>query len=345
MDRPDVDVVILTEGGESRGYGHFTRCSGLQDALLQAGHRVKLWVDCQEPLPAGVVSGAAYEAFAWSSNLDRVLTSDGPPAINSVVDSYLADRELLDAIASRSFACFFFDDVGGRGYPDGTVINAAMGAESLYRRHSQGTRYLVGPKYAVLRKEFWSPRAYVVRNRIEHVLVALGSGVDEEKAGSVAARITGCLPRVKVTVVHEAACSCSADDKVAGLKWVWDVLPHRFIDLALRSDLAICSGGQVLVELACLGVPAISIITADNQRASVSGFEDEGFAACAGALGDPACMSEIKAILGQYLAAEARFRRSAMGRQLVDGEGAMRVARAIGDALRPVQPPAEKDNE
>ncbi|MBN1837577.1 MAG: hypothetical protein JW820_17100, partial [Spirochaetales bacterium] len=220
-----MDVVILTEAGDGRGYGHVARCYGLHEALVQAGRNVKLWVDCAEPVPDCVISGSAYQTFDWMDVLDSVLTADRASSVISVIDSYRVDRQLLDAIVSRSSSCFFFDDTGSRDYPNGTVINAAIHAESLYPRRPKGTRYLLGPSYAVLRKGFWSPRPYEVRSRVRRALVALGSGVDRKTARSVALSLEGCLAGAKVTVLHEAARSRPPGDGMERFDWAWDLPP------------------------------------------------------------------------------------------------------------------------
>jgi len=329
-----VDVEILTEAGGSRGFGHVARCSGLKEALVEAGQSVRLWIDTPTPLPAAIIAGTVYQPFDWTTDLERLQEQIGSTSVVTAVDSYQASATVLAEIASRSRGCFFFDDTGRLDYPPGTVINAAVNANSLYSRRDTLNRYLLGPQYAVLRKDFWSARAYEVRTWIRRALVVLGTGVASRTAQSIAECILESLPGTTVTVVHEAAHSRRSVCEGEVLRWVWNLEPGEFIDLALGSDLAVCSGGQTLAELACLGVPAISIVTAANQRTNVEGFESMGFTVSIGRLEESSCLHKLESVLARYQSAKERAGRSKVGKRLVDGKGALRIARAIVDTSR-----------
>ena len=53
---------------------------------------------------------------------------------------------------------------------------------------------------------------------------------------------------------------------------------------------------------------------------------DIRFSAFAGSLDDPACPPELSALLRELLPFEVRVQRSGIGRKLIDGKGASRVA-------------------
>ncbi len=327
MADQEIRAIILTEAGRGRGKGHLSRCFGLLAALAQAGHQARMWVDCEESLPAGISVGD------WKRSLDRFLPAGGSRELVTAVDSYEADRALLEAIAARSGRCCFFDDCARLDYPDGVLVNAAVNADSLYPTRRDGLRYLTGPRYTVLQKAFWRSPPLRIRRKVQRVLVTLGSAVTAAKVQEVSVSIRRALPEAQITLLHPVAETAAVRAR-DGIRWAWETEPERFCALARSSDVAVCAGGQTLLELASLGVPAICLLTAANQKPNALGLQKAGFSAFAGSLDDPTCLDELGALLRKLLSFEVRTQRSRIGRELVDGKGACRVAAELfGDPL------------
>ena len=316
-----MQALILTEAGRGRGNGHVSRCTGLLEAFRQSGHEVQMWVDSDQPLPDGIAVGD------WKRDLDRFLPAGAPRNLVTVVDSYEADRTLLETIAARSLRCCFFDDFARLDYPDGILVNAAVDADLLYPTRRDGVRYLMGPRYAVLRKAFWRKHPYRIRNHIGAVLVALGSSVTAQQIQAVISTLKDLLPAAAVKILHESA--PQRRTPTSEVDWLWNLSPEQMADLALGCDLAICSGGQILVELATLGVPAATIATADNQRPAVAGSEHAGFSTHLGDLDDPSSLSRLRSLVPLLTKAAERRRRSHRGRTFIDGRGAARLVRVL----------------
>lgn len=317
-----MQALILTEAGRGRGNGHLSRCTGLREAFHQSGHEARMWVDSDQPLPDGIAAGD------WKRHLDRFLPAGAQRDLVTVVDSYQADRELLETIAARSRICCFFDDYARLEYPDGILVNAAVDADLLYPTRRDDVRYLTGPRYAVLRKEFWNKQPYGIRNRIETILVALGSSVTRRQIQAVISTLRTSLPATGIRVLYDSVVHRNTPG--TSVDWLGNLAPGHLIATAIACDLAICSGGQILLELACLGVPAVTIATAKNQRGNVAGFEHAGFSTHLGELDDPACHTRLRSLLPPLSVAAERKRRSRRGRMFIDGRGADRVVRVLG---------------
>ena len=104
--------------------------------------------------------------------------------------------------------------------------------------------------------------------------------------------------------------------------------------LMLSCDLAVSAAGTTLYELCTLGLPSVSFIMAQNQSVSARAFAAAGAIPCAGALSENA--DEALKVIFQFLKDfsadnSCHKRKSAQKtmRGLVDGSGAMRIARAL----------------
>jgi UDP-2,4-diacetamido-2,4,6-trideoxy-beta-L-altropyranose hydrolase len=325
MAEQAMQALILTEAGRGRGNGHLSRCTGLWEAFQHYGHKARLVVDSDQLLPDGIAPGD------WKRDLDQVLPAGAPRELVTVVDSYEADRALLETIAARSRSCCFFDDYARLEYPDGTLVNAAFEADLLFPIRRDGVRYLTGPRYAVLRKPFWEKRPYLVRERIEHVIVSLGSVATARGCLDVAASILHILPEAEMVLLGEWKAASAVACPREGVRCLWISEPERLIDKALQSDLAVCSGSQVLLEMACLGVPAVTLQTADNQEATIAGFRKAGYSVNAGPFASPKQTNLLRTAIEELLPAGERQRRSSLGRELVDGQGAPRIVQTLSE--------------
>ena len=95
------------------------------------------------------------------------------------------------------------------------------------------------------------------------------------------------------------------------------------------ADLAISAAGSTCWELACIGVPAIVIAVADNQRDIARGVDEAGTARNLGWWESVGAADIAAAVDGLVHDAAARRAMRRRGRALVDGRGAERVVAAV----------------
>jgi UDP-2,4-diacetamido-2,4,6-trideoxy-beta-L-altropyranose hydrolase len=101
----------------------------------------------------------------------------------------------------------------------------------------------------------------------------------------------------------------SVDDMAARMAW---------------ADLAIVAAGSTCWELACCGVPMIAIPVADNQLAVSEALSSLGVGVVLPQDGD--VRGAVDQLIGDHARRAAMARR---GRELVDGQGPLRVCRAL----------------
>ena len=105
--------------------------------------------------------------------------------------------------------------------------------------------------------------------------------------------------------------------------------PLKMSELMLRPDLAVTAGGSTCYETACMGLPSIAVAVADNQRPLTDKLNELGVLICIGSAEavERKLAPEVAALLGDR---ERRANMSRRGRELIDGCGALRIARKIG---------------
>ena len=99
------------------------------------------------------------------------------------------------------------------------------------------------------------------------------------------------------------------------------------------ADVCVSAAGSTARELACVGVAGLDIVLVDNQEAAGRAIRKFGFGRVLGwheDLNEEAIRAAVRDVL---TSTEERDRMGRWGRELVDGQGALRVAAAIGELV------------
>jgi UDP-2,4-diacetamido-2,4,6-trideoxy-beta-L-altropyranose hydrolase len=333
-------ALFRCDGGARTGMGHVVRCRALAGALRAMGWRCA-FAASRETVPylagedVAVVepraAGAAQTAAAGEACGAKVL----------VVDHYGLDAEFEAAARGGAALVAVIDDLANRPHRCDVLLDSNPGRstcdyESLVGSH---TRLLLGLEHALLRPEFGqrrSPAALPVRERAGRLLLYLGAA-DPGSASERALQAVALLadPVLEATLLvgpaNERRASLERAAQAVGVAVVVD--PPDVAGLMLDSDMALAVASTGSLELACLGVPSLLVIAADNQRGLASALQIGGAGTLLGendAL-EPASVAAAIAALAADAARRAGMR--AAGRGLVDGQGAARAAAAIAGML------------
>jgi len=298
------------------GSGHLARCLALTQAWRDTGGEVILLIDDHD---------------SW---VDRYATEgvdvrpvDAPTSSDPdwlVVDGYRFGPDEGRAARARGARILVIDDQGlGRAGPADSLLDQNLGASTdRYRDRVTSDRVLLGPRFALLRREVSVARPAAedrpVPGRARRVLLSVG----------------GDPPPPVLGLFEAMAADLGRDHEVRWLRGAADVSVEM-----LEADLAVAASGSTCWELCCLGVPMAVLATTGNQRPVAEALGLAGIALDLGTLEQVEGARALEAI--RELAGDAgrRQRMIAAGMDLVDARGAKRVvAHMRGDllSLRPV---------
>lgn len=196
---------------------------------------------------------------------------------------------------------------------------------------------LIGPRYALLRQEFHSARdkslARRAAPRLERLLISLG-GVDltnltEQVLQALARSDLADLAEVVVVLGPTAPWYERVQALAATLPWPTTVRRNvdNMADLMAASDLAIGAAGTTSWERCALGLPAVVLVLAENQRVGAHALEQSG---CVRLLDSPESIAtDLAGILARCRDPAALKAMSLAAAGVTDGQGAARVADAI----------------
>jgi UDP-2,4-diacetamido-2,4,6-trideoxy-beta-L-altropyranose hydrolase len=336
----DEPLLIRADASAEIGTGHVMRCLALAQAWQAGGGSVYFIGEITGALESRLrdegITLHALESTPGKKN-DALETARKAQAVGApwvVVDGYHFDGLYQRRLREEGVRVLLLDDYGHADHYDADlVLNQNIDAEAtLYDSKSEHTELLLGPRYALLRKEFWSwrePRR-TPQPKAGRVLVTLG-GADPDNCTEMVVRALSRLNRedLRCTVViggsnpneRSIAAAAKRTDVSVGLRS--DV--SDMASLMAEHDVAVSAGGSTCWELAFLGVPNVILVLADNQRGIAEGLDEAGTAINLG-WHESVEASAIRDHVESLLTHEKRRLRMAQAAQtLVDGKGAGRV--------------------
>jgi spore coat polysaccharide biosynthesis predicted glycosyltransferase SpsG/RimJ/RimL family protein N-acetyltransferase len=310
-------ISVLTEGGGKVGFGHLARCI----ALIQGfrGMRTRLEIKFIVNGDARArnflkLSRANFKIFNWLKDYKMTMGLIRGSAI-VVIDSYLAPKSFYAKIKGSSESPYVavIDDYNRLNYDANVIINPSVCSENEagYTKKSQ-VKHLAGPKYVILRKEFWMPSKKKISRNLKKVMITFG-GIQH-----------ACLVAKIVDLLIELNLNFSIVK--TGNK---PFTPGRMRSLMERADLCISAGGQTTYELARCGVPVIGICFADNQKRNLECWQKIGFIKYAGRHNRKDLRVKLRSAISNLSDYRKRLIISRLGRKLIDGKGVRRIVKFI----------------
>jgi spore coat polysaccharide biosynthesis predicted glycosyltransferase SpsG len=322
-------VVIFTEGSRQIGMGHLTRSLSLAQALSLLGAEV-LFVVAGDDFAQSLV-----ESFKFPARMVPLLDSlkELPRGNIAFVDSYLAGQPFYLRVAQSFEKKLYLDDYFRLDYPEGTILNyiPGLGIPNKFRNRS----LLWGENYHLLRREFWEVPPKEVKPEVKNILVTFGGDDIRNLTPKVAEILLKHLRGVNLhTVVgggfkNREQLLELAKSHPQRVKLHFNLSAEGMKDLMLHCDLAVSAGGQTLFELARVGLPTIAVGVAQNQENNLKGFSKLGFLESPFWWTEENFEEKLIGVLEKLLPQRVRKEKSTRGREIIDGKGALRVARFL----------------
>lgn len=257
-----------------------------------------------------------------------------------IVDHYALDARWEQALKPHYRRLMVIDDLADRPHACDLLLDQTFGRQSEdYRVWVPGDcQVLCGSGYALLRPEFAALRSYSLQRRVRpqlrQLLITMG-GIDKDNAtGRVldALRASPLSGDCRITVVMGPNAPWLDEVKRQALSMPWPIEVLVGVSdmarLMADSDLAVGAAGATSWERCCLGLPAIMLVLADNQRLVAQGLEQGKAARVIEQLQDTDyCLPVLLKHLSEYPASLQLMSQSAA--RIVDGQGVNAVVHLL----------------
>lgn len=354
-----MNIVFRVDASVAIGSGHVFRCLTLARALREKGAKASFICRAHE----GHLSELIMQNHFETTLLPPVVTMDecdhgvehalwlGSPwrqdaeetrvAIEAmgtipdwlVVDHYAIDRKWEGSLRDMVGQLMVIDDLADRMHDCDVLLDQNLVARMLTRYDDKAPAAcikLLGPDYALLHPVYslLHDRSLPRAGRIRRIFIFFGGFDPHNLTGrALAAFLLTKRSDINVDVViakdspHEDSIRKQIESH--GNIRVFTALP-TLAELLAKADLAIGAGGATNWERLCVGLPAIVITVAANQRPIARELSERGLVRWIGDAGDSDAKGLAK-LLADLFVDGLDEGWSFRCRKAVDGRGAIRV--------------------
>jgi len=274
-------LIIRADASPNIGTGHVMRCLALAEAWQDRGGDVIFISACDAPAINNRIKNEGFSTYPLLREAGNPADAEDTARIAHkhcadwiVVDGYQFGAAYQKKIKDSGLSLLFIDDYGHADhYYADIVLNQNNYANmSFYKNYEPYTRFLLGTRYVLLRREFlkWSGWHREIPDVARKILVTLGGGDPD----NVTLKIVKALKTIEMDGLEVKVV-------VGGANPHFDLLSETVKDLSnftliknadtmpelmAWADIAISGGGSTCWELAFMGVPSIVVPIAENQE-------------------------------------------------------------------------------
>lgn len=336
-------IVFRTDANSNIGFGHLTRCRVLARALTKSK------VPCVLVGPnKNVLTHDDFKVFISTYDKEWTNPEEDVAFVKHIVDKYSAKSVVLDdyritenyqsTLRKNNIKFLKFEAKTDANLFADLIINTNPAVtESSYigHRYNQDVQFLLGSSYSLLREQFsdLSPREPITK--VKNILITFGGGNDR---GAILFCLSALLKSTDPSTQIVIMSGQGNPNNSLITEWIkkegdnrvqLKINPENVLQIFLQSDIAIMAGGTTTYEAACTGLPMFIITIADNQLEQAKAWDSLGAAKFIGAFEDISKQELIDSFSKLLNHIELIQNMSSMGKSLVDGYGAYRVANTI----------------
>lgn len=350
-----VDASVLT------GSGHVMRCLTLAEGLRNAGAAVVFMTRPHKGNLNALIQNKGFELYelsqvsqdyaenatrdeyaAWlgatqeadASETIDILKDKQPDWL--IVDHYAVDECWEKLVRPYAKKIMVIDDLADRKHDCDVLLD--QNYVSGYQRRYIGLvppscTTLLGPDYALLRKEFAEARKSLKPRdgSVKRIFVFFG-GVDH---GNMTGNAIEALSAPEFSHIYADVVIGAANPHRDTIATAIEQCPlatlhvqvENIAELMSMADLALCAGGSATWERLCLGLPSLVVTVADNQVQFTHDLHEKRLIRWIGRAESGVIGEGFRSVLKDaMIQVERNKQESEQGRILVDGHGCERVA-------------------
>ena len=343
-------VLFVVEAGFKAGLGHLLRSRALLLELRARGHAVDLWLRGDDAALAGRDWPAGMQVFHSRESEPIDAAYDGISRLLQrshydwlVIDGYgFYGHALYERFLAHDAKLLMLDDLADRELKADIVLNQNTAHAEVYSGgRVNASRFLLGPQYALIDRAYATSRAIPRTHGPLYCLLVTFGGVDRYgRTERVLKLLEDHQSQLNIIVVAGPYYPHLNKLKSWRSRHALTVV-QNVADLAclLREcDFMISGGGTTVWQACCAGMPMLALKMVDNQSLVIKTLREFDAALCLDVSTSPeknAGISELAfaEVFQQATEASVRESLSMKAMQLVDGDGAGRVADTMASCV------------
>lgn len=323
-------LLVLTEGGGAKGFGHIARCAALTEAfcVLCPSSKVSFMIDTDDEMETFLQEHSAWDVktCSWRKDVAGMLKVIQQSDM-VIIDSYLAPPKTYNRISEVTGGkVIMIDDYGRIEYPYGIVLNPAVSIGDVKYPKESRVEYLYGAKYVTIRKSFWQTAKRDLNENVKKILLAFGGSFYPEFLKKIIDSLKNKYQLEIKYILPSQRYMQDVEKYKESIKILSELTQDEIQKEMSEADLCISGGGQTLYELARCMTPTIGISFALNQRNNLNALTGFGAIDYIGQYNSEDILTRLICAVDKNMCIEYRKAKIEKAKAVIDGNGALRVA-------------------
>lgn len=284
-----MNFLFRADASVTTGAGHIVRCLALADGLHARGNHCTFSVSTETLQTVPILSDSVHEVLELPKlkATDAFLSACPDNLSWLVVDHYQLGIDFESACREKSDRILVIDDLASRDHDADVLIDPTLGRDPAdYKEYvPDNCQLCVGADYALLREQFAMAREQSLarqRDKCRRIFISFGATDPQGYTLTVLKLIAQTRLDVSVDVMMGNLSPYLDEICQFAKSSPFPVRVHEQVTDVARlmadADLAIGAAGSTAWERCCLGLPAIVVVAADNQRQIAASLKTAGAA-------------------------------------------------------------------
>ena len=337
----------LSQGGAEVGFISRNHEGSLNDLICNKGFKLYELPAAASQVMSNNSTRGEYAAWLGTSQEDdasdtiEILKEIQPDWL--IVDHYAIDEAWERFVRPYVKKTMVIDDLADRKHECDLLLNQNY-VKGEHQRYADlippSCTTLLGPQYALLRKEFTKARENLKPRdgSVNRVFVFFG-GVDPD---NMTGKALEALSAPEFSQIYADVVIGAANPYRAAISNAVKQRPQTTLhvqvgtiaELMAKADLALCAGGTTTWERFCLGLPSLVVTIADNQVPFTRDLHQDGLLRWLGTSQEVNTHTLRKRVMQALQDNDRNLQEAKKGMKFVDGNGAKKVAEIIKMQLK-----------
>lgn len=344
-------IYFRVDGNKHIATGHVMRCLAIALELKEKGENCTFIV--ADNYSENIIQSNGFPSICieskWNNlecETDKLIKLVKKLKIEKlIIDSYFVRESYLTEL-KKLVKIIYIDDLNLFQYPVDILINYSINYPKFNykaRYKQEATKLLLGSKYVPLRKEFSHLQEDKLglnknpKKQVKKILITTGGSDPYNFTGKFLDKIVAHEP-YKDIIFHVVVGRYNEHmEKLEDIKNRYpNIILHtnvtKMSKLMINCDIAISAGGTTLYELCACGTPSICFAFVDNQLEGAEAFGKSDIIPFVGDIRGniEIVISRILDKINKLIQSDSlRLNYSIKMRELIDGNGAVRIAEEI----------------
>ena len=297
MGRDVLKIAFRVDAGNLIGTGHLIETLALMENMKQKMVFRPIFITHRDAFTLKKIKEAAVRTVKYvpdsipedkeADAIIRILGKEG--CGHCVTDLLNRSNDFYGYLAGRlKTTCVILDNSEHREIPATLLVNFSITQKQEFYENAERflTRYLIGPRYFPMKKSLRDAMPVRIRKKARSIFVNQGGSDPYGLTVKIISALEKACLKEKVSVVLGGALKDDLKKEIKILRSslkgdysFYSNLPQvKVYELMRKSDLAISAAGNLLYELAFLGIPTLVVSHHERHDAVANAFHKKGAA-------------------------------------------------------------------